>query len=94
MTSKGARKLKTNNVSTLSHALDLTLLFQHITYALHNISAMESAVTENDLIEFNFRSGQSKKQFQRASLPGLKFVGERIKKKEAIENAWRVSLWG
>lgn len=40
-----------------------------------------NTVTENDLIEFNFWSGQSKKQFQRASLPGLKFDGERIKKK-------------
>lgn len=53
-----------------------------------------NTVTENDLIEFNFRSGQSKKQFERASLPGLKFDGERIKKKGSNRETRGVSRFG
>jgi len=63
---------------------DLTLLFLHrIAYFNQIISVRwKSTVTENDLIEFNFRSGQLKKQFQRASLPGRNSSANELKKKK------------
>ena len=69
---------------TLLYVFDLTLLFLHrIAYFNQIISVRwKSTVTENDLIEFNFRSGQLKKQFQRASLPGRNSSANELKKKK------------